>query len=84
MVPTECQPVAVLEQQQMDLAGPEFQSVLDVSSLLKLSAAGDHMKDDREGKGIREMESLFFNWIQQWSLGGGCNFCFTFISIMFL
>ncbi|GLD50898.1 transcription factor E2F5-like protein, partial [Lates japonicus] len=48
-VQMECQPVAVLEQQQMDLAGPEFQSVLDVSSLLKLSAAGDHMKDDREG-----------------------------------
>ncbi len=34
----------------MDLAGTEFQSVLDVSSLLKLNAAGDHMKDDREGK----------------------------------
>ena len=40
----------MLEQQQMDLAGPEFQSELDVSSLLKLSAAGDHMKDDREGE----------------------------------
>ncbi|XP_059201362.1 transcription factor E2F5 [Centropristis striata] len=38
-----------LEQQQIDLAGPEFQSVLDMSSLLKLSAAGDHMKDDRDG-----------------------------------
>ncbi|XP_035526279.1 transcription factor E2F5-like [Morone saxatilis] len=44
-----CQSAAVLEQQQMDLAGPEFQSVLDVSSLLKLNAAGDVMKDDREG-----------------------------------
>ncbi|XP_078120293.1 transcription factor E2F5 [Sander vitreus] len=43
------QSAAVLEQQQMDLAGPEFQSVLDVSSLLKLNAAGYHMKDDREG-----------------------------------
>ncbi|XP_056248402.1 transcription factor E2F5 isoform X2 [Seriola aureovittata] len=48
-VQMECQPVAVLGQQQMDLADPEFQSVLDVSSLLKLNAAGDHMKDDREG-----------------------------------
>ncbi|KAK9538698.1 hypothetical protein VZT92_003851 [Zoarces viviparus] len=42
------QSAAVLEQQQqMDLEGPEFQSGLDMSSLLKLSA-GD-MKDDREG-----------------------------------
>ncbi|KAM4551963.1 transcription factor E2F5 [Odontesthes bonariensis] len=43
------QPAAVMEQHHMDLAGPEFQSVLDVSSLLKLGAAGEHMKDDREG-----------------------------------
>ncbi|XP_008284991.1 transcription factor E2F5 [Stegastes partitus] len=35
--------------QQTDLAGPEFQSMLDVSSLLTLSAAGDHVKDDGEG-----------------------------------
>ncbi|KAI3374790.1 hypothetical protein L3Q82_021345 [Scortum barcoo] len=49
-VQMEChsQSAAALEQQQMDLAGTEFQSVLDMSSLLKLSAAGDHMKDDRE------------------------------------
>ncbi|KAM9719136.1 transcription factor E2F5 isoform 2-T2 [Menidia menidia] len=40
---------AVLEQHHMDLVGSEFQSVLDVNSLLKLSAAGEHMKDDREG-----------------------------------
>ncbi|XP_047445616.1 transcription factor E2F5 [Mugil cephalus] len=40
---------ASLEQQQIDLAGPEFQSVLDVSTLLRLSAAGDHMKDDGGG-----------------------------------
>lgn len=33
----------------MDLAGPDFQSVLDMSSLLNLNSAGDHMKDDREG-----------------------------------
>ncbi|KAL7387097.1 hypothetical protein ABVT39_018240 [Epinephelus coioides] len=49
-VQMEChsQSTAVLEQQQMDLGGPEFQSVLDVSGLLKLNAAGDHMKDNRE------------------------------------
>lgn len=40
-------PVMGLEQQEMD---QEFQSVLDVSSLLKLSATGDHMKDNREGE----------------------------------
>lgn len=33
----------------MDMAGPDFQSVLDMSSLLKLNTAGDHLKDDREG-----------------------------------
>lgn len=44
------QPAPVLEQQQMDLTGHDFQSVLDMSSLLKLNTAGDHMKDDREGK----------------------------------
>ncbi|XP_008332748.1 transcription factor E2F5 [Cynoglossus semilaevis] len=42
----ETQPVFVLEQ-QLVLADPEFQSVLDVSSLLKLSSAEDQMKDDR-------------------------------------
>nr|XP_040027529.1 transcription factor E2F5 isoform X2 [Gasterosteus aculeatus aculeatus] len=42
------QAAGVLAQQQMELTGPEFQSLLDVSSLLKLSAAEDHMKDDRE------------------------------------
>ncbi|XP_026005834.1 transcription factor E2F5 isoform X1 [Maylandia zebra] len=42
-------PVMGLEQQEMDLVDQEFQSVLDVSSLLKLSATGDHMKDNREG-----------------------------------
>ncbi|XP_037314257.2 transcription factor E2F5 isoform X2 [Pungitius pungitius] len=49
-VQMEChsQAAAVLVQQQMDLTGPEFQSVLDMSSLLKLSAAGDHVKDNRE------------------------------------
>ncbi|KAM7400344.1 hypothetical protein PAMA_004843 [Pampus argenteus] len=41
-------PAPVLEQQHMDLTGHEFQSVLDMSSLLKLNAAGDHVKDDRE------------------------------------
>ncbi|KAF3698785.1 Transcription factor E2F4 [Channa argus] len=50
-VQIEChsQPVAVLDQQQMDLLGPDFQSVLDVSSFLKLNTVEDRMKDDREG-----------------------------------
>ncbi|KAK2895852.1 hypothetical protein Q8A73_015340 [Channa argus] len=50
-VQIEChsQPVAVLDQQQMDLVGPDFQSVLDVSSFLKLNTVEDRMKDDREG-----------------------------------
>ncbi|XP_060901077.1 transcription factor E2F5-like [Labrus mixtus] len=39
----------IFEQHQLDLEDPDFQPVLEVSSLLKLSAAGDHMKDDREG-----------------------------------
>ncbi|XP_005476634.1 transcription factor E2F5 isoform X2 [Oreochromis niloticus] len=42
-------PVMGLEQQEMDLVDQEFQSVLDVSSLLKLSATEDHMKDNQEG-----------------------------------
>lgn len=51
MLPAEChsQPAAMLEQ-QMDLVGSEFQSVLDV---LKFSTAEDHMKDDRDGKAQR-------------------------------
>ncbi|KAL3055413.1 hypothetical protein OYC64_018154 [Pagothenia borchgrevinki] len=46
----EChvQSAVMLGQQQMDLDS-EFQSVLDVGSLLKLSTAGDHLKDDRDG-----------------------------------
>ncbi|XP_030607970.1 transcription factor E2F5 isoform X2 [Archocentrus centrarchus] len=44
-----CHSRSALEQQQMDLVDQEFQSVLDVNSLLKFSTAGDHMKDDREG-----------------------------------
>lgn len=41
---------AVLEQHQIDLQDQEFQSVLDVSSLLRLSTGGDGMRDDREGE----------------------------------
>ncbi|KAK2822614.1 hypothetical protein Q5P01_022679 [Channa striata] len=50
-VQMEChsQPVAVLNQQQMDLVDPEFQSVLDMNSLLKLNTVEDRMKDYREG-----------------------------------
>ncbi|TKS79610.1 Transcription factor E2F5 [Collichthys lucidus] len=56
----EChsQSAAELEQQQMDLVGSEFQSVLDVSSLLKLSTAGDHMKDDREVGAVDLIDEL--------------------------
>ncbi|XP_028282503.1 transcription factor E2F5 isoform X2 [Parambassis ranga] len=45
-VQMECysQSAAELEQQHID-----FQSELDVTSLLKLSTVGDHMKDDRQG-----------------------------------
>ncbi|XP_068604955.1 transcription factor E2F5 [Brachionichthys hirsutus] len=43
-VQLECPPAGEL--QQMDLVDQEFQAVLDVNGLLRLSAAGDHMKDD--------------------------------------
>ncbi|KAK7944707.1 hypothetical protein WMY93_000435 [Mugilogobius chulae] len=36
-------------QQHMDLVGPEFQPVMDMSNLLKLSGATDHLKDERTG-----------------------------------
>ncbi|XP_072296910.1 transcription factor E2F5 [Eucyclogobius newberryi] len=36
-----------LAQQHMDLVGPEFQPVMDMSNLLKLSGATDHLKDER-------------------------------------
>ncbi|XP_076004214.1 transcription factor E2F5 [Genypterus blacodes] len=46
----ECdsQSAAVLLQ-QMDEPGEEFQSVLDMSNLLKLNTAGEYMKEEREG-----------------------------------
>lgn len=46
----ESQAAASLEQPQMDLAGQEFQSELDMDSFLKLSSAGDHLKEAREGE----------------------------------
>lgn len=51
LLPAECgsQSAAALEQQQMDLAAQDFHPGLDMSSLLKLNAAGDHMKDGRAG-----------------------------------
>ncbi|XP_056913048.1 transcription factor E2F5 [Takifugu flavidus] len=45
----ESQGVALSEQLQVDLAGPEFQSELDMSSFLRLNSAGDHLKEDEEG-----------------------------------
>lgn len=46
----ESQAAALLEQPQMDLAGQEFHSDLDMDSFLKLSSAGDHVKEAREGE----------------------------------
>ncbi|XP_077414193.1 transcription factor E2F5 isoform X3 [Vanacampus margaritifer] len=42
------QPVTVLELEQMGLAGPEFQSVLDMSSLLRHNSIGEHMQEDSD------------------------------------
>ena len=42
--------LSVLEQNPLDLTSPDFQSDLDVSSLLKLSAAEEDIEDDREGE----------------------------------
>ncbi|XP_061550219.1 transcription factor E2F5 [Phycodurus eques] len=42
------QPVTVLELEQMDLAGPQFQSVLDMSSLLRHNSIGEHMKEEKD------------------------------------
>nr|XP_057925138.1 transcription factor E2F5 [Doryrhamphus excisus] len=41
-------PASVLEMEQMDLAGPEFQSVVDVSSLLRHTTMGEPLKVDRD------------------------------------
>ncbi|KAM8850661.1 transcription factor E2F5 isoform 2-T2 [Spinachia spinachia] len=56
----EChgQAAAMLVQQQMDLTGPQFQAALDVSSLLKLSAAGDHVKDDDREEAVDLIDEL--------------------------
>ncbi|MEQ2223955.1 hypothetical protein ILYODFUR_002470 [Ilyodon furcidens] len=56
----------MLEQHQIDLEDPEFQSVLDVSSLLRLSTGGDSMRDDREGeaqKMWRHMQKEDHRWL---------------------
>lgn len=47
-VPVELMQQTVVTQEHTGMGGPEFQSLLDVSSLLKLNTA-DHMKDEREG-----------------------------------
>ncbi|KAM9789107.1 transcription factor E2F5 [Neosynchiropus ocellatus] len=46
--PCFTQTQSVFEQQQMDLNGPDFHSVLDMSSLLKANTCGDHMREDRD------------------------------------
>lgn len=45
----ECQSEAAvsLSHDHLDLIGPEFQPVMDMSNLLKLSGACDHLRDDR-------------------------------------
>lgn len=52
MFPAEYQSqgAALSEQPQVDLAGSEFQSELDMSSFLRLNSAGDHLKEDEEGE----------------------------------
>ncbi|XP_019712420.1 transcription factor E2F5 isoform X2 [Hippocampus comes] len=46
------QPTTVLELEQMDFAGPEFQSVLGMSSLLRHSSVGEHMNEDSDAVGF--------------------------------
>lgn len=52
------QPPTVLELEQMDFAGPEFQSVLGMSSLLRHSSVGEHMTEDSDG--------TLFIWFKGW------------------
>ncbi|XP_034039761.1 transcription factor E2F5-like [Thalassophryne amazonica] len=46
---------SLLEQQQMELVNQEFTSGLDISSLWKLSSAGDHMKLEETADLINEL-----------------------------
>lgn len=39
----------LLNQQRLDLAGPDFQSVLDIRSLLKPNTADEQLKDNKAG-----------------------------------
>lgn len=41
--------VTPLNQQRLDLAGPDFQSVLDIRSLLKTNTADEQLKDNKAG-----------------------------------
>ncbi|XP_027877197.1 transcription factor E2F5 [Xiphophorus couchianus] len=70
---------AVLEQHQIDLEDPEFQSVLDVSSLLRLSAGADSMRDDREGAVDLIDELMSSNGIDySFNLDDGAGVCDLF------
>ncbi|XP_021169019.2 transcription factor E2F5 isoform X1 [Fundulus heteroclitus] len=70
---------AVLEQHQIDLEDPEFQSVPDVSSLLRLSTGGESMRDDREGAGGLIDELMSANDIDySFNLDDGAGVCDLF------
>lgn len=59
----ESQAAALLEQPQMDLAGQEFHSDLDMDSFLKLNSAGDHVKEAREGElPLNRLLTTSFRW----------------------
>ncbi|KAM6948380.1 transcription factor E2F5 [Aplochiton taeniatus] len=47
--PVELEHQTVVTQEHAGMGGPGFQSMLDVSSLLKLNTSADHIKDEREG-----------------------------------
>lgn len=51
----------------MDLAGPEFQSELDMSSFLRLNSAGDHLKEDEEGE-LPVQPAASFSRLHRWFL----------------
>ncbi|XP_051944014.1 transcription factor E2F5-like isoform X2 [Hippocampus zosterae] len=46
------QPTTVLELEQMDFAGPEFQCALGMSGLLRHSSVGEHMTEDSDAVGF--------------------------------
>lgn len=57
----------------MDLAGPEFQSELDMSSFLRLNSAGDHLKEDEEGEPPVQ-PAASFSRLRRWFLSSKTAF----------